>query len=252
MKKLYQKIADEILEYSQKQGLAAGDKLPPERELAKHFKVSRSVVREAIIALEISGYLEVKPNSGAQLLQRSEQSDNFHDFDIGAFELLEARVLIEPETARLAAAHASPEDVEEMSSALEQIRRHEVNSELSEKADRRFHIAIARSSKNSALSSIVEYLWDVRENSKFCNEILRQSFEAAGPDPRFEEHTAVFKAIQDKNPEAAKAAMHTHLTRVLMHLLKTTEAETLAQANQKLEQNRRRYGSYCKSATGKS
>ena len=101
-RRLYRRILDQMLILIDSGEFPVGGRLPPERELAERFKVSRPTVREAIIALEARGRVEVKTGSGIYVLPFNSGGDRY-DASISAYELTEARALIEGEAAALAA-----------------------------------------------------------------------------------------------------------------------------------------------------
>src|SRR5881396_1870048 len=104
-RRLYRQIADQIAALIERGEYKAGERLPPERDLAKQLGVSRPSVREALIALEVEGYVEVRVGSGVYV--RGARATGTVDLaeDTGPFELIKARWLIEAECAALAAKH---------------------------------------------------------------------------------------------------------------------------------------------------
>src|SRR5207302_7198003 len=105
-RRLYRQIADQIRALIRSREFAAGARLPPERDLARQLGVSRPSVREALIALEVEGYVEVRIGSGVYVIERTAAPDPLPE-DSGPFELIRARWLIEAECAALAARHAT-------------------------------------------------------------------------------------------------------------------------------------------------
>jgi len=203
-----------------------GGRLPPERVLVERFQVSRLTVREAMIGMEILGLVEARRGSGVYVTAAPEEALKPSDLDIGAFELTLARQLIEGETAALAASTAAPEEIAELEQVLEGM---EAKSHLgvtvdTEAADRDFHMAIARLTRNEALVFVVRSLWDIRDHSPLCIEILRRS-RSAGVTPVIDDHRTIYNAIAARDPHAARKAMHDHLGRVIDNLLRVTEAE---------------------------
>jgi GntR family transcriptional repressor for pyruvate dehydrogenase complex len=110
-------------------------RLPAERELAVRYNVSRPTVREAIIALEVQGLVEVRVGSGAYVV-RLPGGDDMPGFNITAFELTEARLLVEGETAALAATQITDEEIAELEELLRAIARENLDPAGSDKADR--------------------------------------------------------------------------------------------------------------------
>lgn len=135
-----------------------GERLPPEREIAERLNVMRTVVREALIMLEIKGLVEVRRGAGIYVLDSAdnnemEGADVNHCNDAGPFELLQARQLLESNIAEFAALQATREDIIKMRQAL-QLEERELASSApggSESGDMQFHLAIAEATHNSML-----------------------------------------------------------------------------------------------------
>src|ERR1700756_2816229 len=158
-RRLYRQIADQIAALIEKGEYGAGQRLPPERDLAKQLGVSRPSVREALIALEVEGYVEVRVGSGVYVLGPSPAGRPATlPADSGPFELIRARWLIEGECAALAAKAATKAHVRAMEEALEQMEAERDRGTMPLAADRLFHLRIAEASGNSALALVVKTL----------------------------------------------------------------------------------------------
>jgi GntR family hexuronate regulon transcriptional repressor len=226
--KLYQRVANSIVEEIRSGKYPPGDRLPPERELAEEFGVSRPTVREAMIALEIRGIVEARRGSGIYVIETPSSDASEEALDIGPFEVTEARRLFEGEAAALAAAIITDEELAKLEALLERL---EANSttEVGERADRDFHIAIAEATRNSAISSVIENLWDMRYKSPMCMTMFDRARDA-GVQPRVDEHTEILQALKARDPQAARAAMRSHLDRVINAMLSATETDALERA----------------------
>lgn len=203
----------------------SGERLPSERELAEMLAVSRPSVREALIALEIEGYVDVRVGSGVfvtlpatsprapVLASLAEPLILAPQGDIGARDLLEARMLVEPACAELAARNATPAQLDTMEAAVMALP----SGDPSQHNDT-LHLTIAEASGNAALASTVLHLWKLSENSAIVNK-LNQHFVF---DEEWElahgEHLTLLKAIRNRKPQAARRAMHAHLADVLARL----------------------------------
>lgn len=219
-----------------------GSRLPAERELAQAYNVSRPTVREAIIALEVDGLVGVRQGSGVYVLAREPRTGTAGETDIGPFELLEARRAIEGEACALAAAHIDEAQLVRLEALVEEMRGDNLMDDIlrSEQVDRRFHMVIADASRNSAMVAAVDMLWDMRFRSP-QSRMLTTKAHAAGVKPRVDEHVAIVEALRSRDPEQARLAMRTHLSRVLDTLLETTEIEEIDQARERVQEQRRRY-----------
>jgi DNA-binding FadR family transcriptional regulator len=241
-RRLYEQIARRLAKAIADGTYAVGQRLPSERELAQSFGISRPTVREAIIALELDGLVDVRLGSGVYVLNRQPPSGHEGVKDIGPFELLEARRAIEGEACALAALRIDEAQLEQLMSLIEEMRTDNQQNEIlmSEDADRRFHELIAASTQNSAIIAAVQMLWDARSRSPQSHQ-LDDKGRARGLKPPIEEHTQIVRALKRRDPEAARAAMHKHLTRVIEGFLKATEVAELNRARAVVDEKRRRY-----------
>jgi GntR family transcriptional regulator, hexuronate regulon transcriptional repressor len=239
-RKLYVQVADSITDSIRSGKYAAGARLSSERDLAVEFKVSRTTIREAMIALEIRGLVEARPGSGIYVSEHPPADPDAHDLDIGAFELTEARRLFEGEAAALAAAIITDEQLQEIETLLEEMVSENARKQNEEKADRSFHVAIARATRNPAITTIVEILWDMRYKSPLCVDMLERA-RRAGVQPRVSEHRRIFAALKQRNPKAARVAMRDHLRRVIDAVLAATETDAVDRARKKAVSDREEY-----------
>ena len=144
-----------------------GQRLPSERELAQTFGVSRPTVREAIIALELDGLVEVRLGSGVYVMNRLAAHGHGAREGHRPFELLEARRAIEGEACRARGAAHRRCAARAASELIAEMRDDNLHNEIlmSEDADRRFHELIASSTQNSGIIAAVQMLWDARARS---------------------------------------------------------------------------------------
>src|SRR5438034_4481935 len=167
-RRLYRQIADQIRTLIRSREFPAGARLPPERDLAKQLGVSRPSVREALIALEVEGYVEVRVGSGVYVSgSRAGASAAALPADSGPFELIRARWLIEAECAALAAKSATRAQVRAMEEALDHMEAERDRGVAPLASDRLFHLRIAEASGNSALALVVKTLWEQRTGPLF-------------------------------------------------------------------------------------
>jgi len=143
-----------------------GSRLPPERVLAEQFNVSRPTVREAIIALEVRGRVEVKTSSGVYVIDKPE--DTSRKIEVSAFELTQARALVEGEAAALAASSITQDELERLHQSLLDME----NGDNPEQADREFHSIISTATRNNAILYAVHAVQElIKERSHkklFC------------------------------------------------------------------------------------
>jgi len=215
-RRLYRQIADQIRTLIRSGEFVAGSRLPPERDLAKQLGVSRPSVREALIALEVEGLVEVRIGSGIYVQPGAGRLGDKpgHAVDGGAtagpFELLRARYVIEAETAALAAKSAKKNQVQAIEEALDTME-HELHDDRQPLGgDRMFHLRIAEATGNGALVAVVDMLWEDRTGP------LYKQLEHHYDSPKLwhsamAEHRAVLKAIAARDAAGARAAMQRHL-----------------------------------------
>ena len=210
-RRLYRQIADQIAALIEEGEYAAGHRIPPERDLARQLGVSRPSVREALIALEVEGYVEVRVGSGVYVLgPRPEHSGHALPPDSGPFELIRARWIIESECAALAAKNATRAQARAMEEALEQMEADRDQGTVPLSADRLFHLRVAEASGNSALALVVKTLWDQRTGPLFLR--LEHHFDTPQLwTVAIKEHREVLSAIAKHDAAAARAAMRRHM-----------------------------------------
>jgi DNA-binding FadR family transcriptional regulator len=249
-RRLYERIARQLAKAIADGVYDVGQRLPSERELAQSFEVSRPTVREAIIAIELDGLVEVRLGSGVYVKNRLPPPGEERVKDIGPFELLEARRAIEGEACALAAMRIDDEQLEQLAALIEEMRADNSHNEIimSEGADRRFHELIATSTQNSAIIASVQMLWDARARSPQSHS-LDDKNRAIGLKPPIDEHALILRALKRRDPDAARAAMHKHLTRVIDNMLEATEVADIKRAQAVAAEKRRRYSSRQRAST---
>jgi len=215
----YQKLAASIAALITEGEFKVGDRLPSERALADRFSVSRTLVREAIIVLEIQGNVEVRGGSGIYVCAPAPgavapASAYTLSPGPGPFELLRARCLIEAEIAAVAAESRKDSDLDRIYSALVEMRENMHDKEANEAADRLFHLRIAESTGNSVLLQMVTAVWDHTKapiwsqlEAHFHTPALRRASQ--------DDHQRVFTALLERDADAARKAMRAHIERVI-------------------------------------
>ena len=212
-RRLYRQIADQLVALIANGEYEPGARLPPERDLAVQLGVSRPSVREALIALEVEGHVEVRVGSGVYVTQAGTRSSDAKQLasDSGPFELIRARWLIESECAALAAREGTATQLR----AIEQAYHAMVATPATASNERvldddsLFHQRIAEASNNSALVLVVRTLWEQRMGPLFMQ------FENHFTVPETwttvnAEHRAVFDAIMRRDAREARNAMRRH------------------------------------------
>lgn len=240
MRRLYQQVADQLRADITAGKYEVNSRLPAERLMAAEFDVSRPTIREAIIALEIGGLVEVRVGSGVYVVSKTGDRHAPTELDIGPFELLEARRMIESDLASVAAARIDALQLARLDQLLEEMTHENEIGAVGERADREFHNVIAQATRNSALVSTVEHLWSVRETSPMIVTMLNKA-RAYGIQPMIEDHQRIVDALRERDPDGAHSAMHSHLSRVIDALLESTEAEAVERARMEARALREQY-----------
>lgn len=216
VKRLYLQIAEQLSDMIHSGQIAVGARLPSERDLAARFDVSRPTVREAMIALEVSELVEIRSGSGVYVREHPEQHSLSSSLnEPGPFEILEARLLVEGEAVALAAQRISQQELHQVRKLLKEMEALAgEDAEASEQVDQKFHLLIAEASRNSALSTTVQWLWGLRNKAE-TSSAFHAKLRERGSEPILADHQAIFDALQKKDSEAAREAMHGHLRRVM-------------------------------------
>ena len=215
--RLYRQIAEQLRGLIVEGEFAAGTRLPAERDLAKQLGVSRPSVREALIALEVEGWVEVRTGSGIYVQEARQRSGahaprngNGTGTDWGPLELMRARELVEGEVAALAARNARKAHIAAMAGALAQMREESEAGHEPRGGDEAFHTAIAQACGNEVLGDTVRSYWSARHGPIFSR--LGDYFEnPASWSAALVEHAAVLDAIRARDAQAARDAMQQHL-----------------------------------------
>lgn len=212
-RRLYQQIADRIRHLIREGRFPVGGRLPAERDLAQQLGVSRPSLREALIALEIAGNVEIRMGSGIYVALEPE-ARTLHGISIGEspLEIMQARQVIEGSLVGLACARMTAEALARLRTTLDGMR---ANVEVDRKAmalDRQFHLLIAEQAGNSVLTRTVRDLFDERHSPLTAQ--IRNRFESNDTwASALAEHEMVYAALEAKDPLLAQAAMRTHLER---------------------------------------
>ncbi|AKM09432.1 FadR/GntR family transcriptional regulator [Croceicoccus naphthovorans] len=236
-KRLYQDVARQIVDLVQSGEFPPGSRLPGERDLAERLGVSRVTIREAEIALQAIGKLEIKTGSGVYV-RKGEATLAQQLPSVSAFEVTEARLLVESEAAALAARNISDEEIAELGNLVDTMGK--ADSKTADEADEKFHLLIARASNNAALMHVIGSLWRMREDLP----AVKATYESVcvhDAQERAAEHREVYDALANRDPAAARGAMRSHFQRLIESMLDTTERQALAELQQKANESRERY-----------
>jgi DNA-binding FadR family transcriptional regulator len=212
-RRLYQQIADQIRAFIRDGNLPSGARLPPERELALQLGVSRPSLREALIALEIDGRIEIRMGSGVYVCASTQGTSERATPALGESpsEMMQARAMLESSAVTLAAARVTPHNLARVKERLEAMRQDGRHGRTQIENDRNFHLAIAEMTGNSVLVRLVGELFDSR-HSPISSRMSARTEDSDAWQAAFVEHEAVYRALEARDPQAAVAAMLHHLS----------------------------------------
>lgn len=211
--------------------LKPGDKLPTESSLMAQHGVSRTVVREAISHLQAAGLVQTRHGIGTFVLERPQAALGIDPESIltlrDVLAVLELRIGVESETAGLAAARRTEEQIADLGAALHEMQESMAEGRPAVEADKRFHLLIAQSTGNRYFVDILEQLGNaIIPRARLNTPVLEQDKPADFAERVSREHEDIYRAIERRDPEAARAAMRTHLS---------NSRERLMQAQRRLE-----------------
>ena len=213
--KVYAEVAAQIQRLIAEGRLKPGDKLPPERELAEIFGVSRSSVRDAIRVLEVQGLVEPRHGDGTVVreipIDRLVRplADAVSAGKDQLADLFDMRKMLEPPLARAAAFRATDEDVRALERIVERQTQRVRAGELALEDDNEFHYRIAATAKNQVVLRTMDILMDLLRDSR------RRSLQGPGrAEKSLEGHRRILDAIERRDPEAAAQQMRAHIEEI--------------------------------------
>src|SRR5450830_692478 len=210
--RLYRQISDQLRKLIVDGEFPVGSRLPSERDLSVQLGVSRPSLREALIALEVEGYIEVHMGSGIYVCPPSPAPEGEIDLSTeeGPLELIRARAMLEGEVAYAAAKHGKKAQIDAIAAALQQMIEHTNAGSNPLEADRLFHIRVAEATGNSVLVGLVTQLFDARLGPLFKR--LHSHFDTVEVwKDAINEHARLMKALRERDPDKARLAMRRHM-----------------------------------------
>jgi DNA-binding FadR family transcriptional regulator len=238
-RRVFEDVADQILQLIKSGHFQPGARLPGERELSERFGVSRVTIREAEIALQAMGWIKIKTGSGVYVLDAPAASKH-GTRAVSALELTEARSLFEAETAALAASTITDEELAKLDLLIEAMVDDSLDDDQITSIDREFHITIARASKNEAIIHVVEALWKLRlelPEVRASHSLVCRKDGAA----RRAEHAEIVEALRAHDPARARVAMRRHFGRLLESMINASEERELLELRRKSAESRARF-----------
>lgn len=223
-KKQYQEIAQILSKQIQSGQYPVGSKLPPERMIAESYSVSRTIVREALIMLEVMGIVSIRQSSGIYIISQPKQNIIG---SMGPFELLQASQLVETNIAAFAAKMITRVNIESLKIILEKELQKTVDHGSNRENDRQFHLIIAESTQNQMLVSTVKNLWD-NKDEVFNSELLSEHTNTKGYRLKwYADHQQILAALCRRDSVGAYKAMWQHIENEKNILLAISDTHSL-------------------------
>ncbi|SAK94138.1 GntR family transcriptional regulator [Caballeronia hypogeia] len=219
-RRLYLQIADKLRGLIEQKDFAPNGRLPSERELAQTLGVSRPSVREALVALELEGRVEIRMGSGVYIVAAPAAKPPTSEGELGEspIEIMNARSVIEGAIAASVAPFAKPKELKALRAVFEMMAREVDNGQVPQAADRAFHIAIAQMTGNDVLVRTVGSLYDERHSP--LSSTLRGHFEGEETwAAALGEHREILEALEARDAIQAQAAMQRHMRQSAARLM---------------------------------
>jgi len=210
----YLQIAKNLADQIDRDIHPLGSKLPPERELASSLLVSRTTVREALLALELMRYVEIRLGSGVFVLPKSDrqplEAETVLADEVGPFEIVEMRRLLEGSIASKAAERINDDQLERLAQCHSQMEASVDDIPSFDGADREFHALIAEASGNSLMQRYVRELWQMRSGALWPRW-YDQTRSRANRLQSVADHQRILTALRRHLPDVAGTAMRAHI-----------------------------------------
>ncbi|MFV0333023.1 MAG: FadR/GntR family transcriptional regulator [Tropicimonas sp.] len=210
----YLEIAEALAARIEAGEYATGQRLPPERDLAQALDVSRTTLREALLALEIMRFVEIRTGSGVIVLPEHQRDRKRGELiisdEVGPYEVLEVRRTIEGLSAYHAASRATTEQLDELERIVARTEAAINDVSVFDRADEEYHARIAQATGNGVLELYADHLWRMRRGA-LCERWFAQTRKVSTRRQSVEEHWRILRALQRRRPEIARSAMEQHI-----------------------------------------
>ncbi len=231
------RISDEIMQQMRQVLLSgkvkSGERMPTERQMAEQFGASRASVREALRGLEQQGVITIRKGvNGGVFVAVMDHGMIARPLEtllrlkkVSIHQISEARLVFEPEAARLAALRATPEDLAAMQAVIEQMQQAVRRGQTFTSYDLKFHKLVAHAARNPILEMLADSMLDV---ASVVITQLRPSLEVLRHVCNC--HVQVFDAVQKRQPELAERRMREHIVETQARLAKHDKKQTRGRA----------------------
>lgn len=226
-KKQYQEIGSDLRVKIQQGKFPVGSRLPPERNIAETYGVSRTIVREALLMLELEGTVDIRQGSGVYVLcipdEETQESQVHHR--IGAFEMLQARQLLESNIAAFAARMATRADIDNLRITLEKEQAAIAVNDYRSDYDKLFHLQIAGATQNQMLLESVSHIWTCRDDNPLWQQLYAHVGKHGYRLKWLADHQTILAALRRRDVPGSYQAMWEHLENVKSTLMAISDAD---------------------------
>jgi GntR family hexuronate regulon transcriptional repressor len=238
----YARVTAKLKERIASGEFAIGARLPPERELATFYEVSRPTIRETMIALETEGFVSVRPGSGVYVISMRSRLSRTFEKNVDLFELIQARCVMESEACALAANQISSDQSQVLKCAVEDMRLCHENHDIIgfEHAERRFHLGIAEASGNAAVFIAIVTLWNIRPFKSQTGVLSEKIFSLIGRNG-FNNYEKIIDSLKLGNGKKASFLLKQYYNIIIDDILKDMELLAIDQARAIIKKKRDRY-----------
>ncbi|MEP9308362.1 GntR family transcriptional regulator [Enterobacter cloacae] len=228
-KKQYQEIGEDLRAQIIQGHYPVGSRLPPERNIAEKYGVSRTIVREALLMLELQGTVDIRQGSGVYVMRIPEEHENeeerFLNSDVGPFEILQARQLLESNIAAFAAKMATRADIDNLRRIIEQEQRAIAADDNSQDNNKMFHLVLAGATQNQMLLATVESIWHHMGSSPLWQQFNGHIASRAYRLKWLGDRQTILAALRRRDVMGAWQAMFQHLENVKKSLLELSDED---------------------------
>jgi DNA-binding FadR family transcriptional regulator len=195
-----------------------GDRLPPERDIARQLGTSRSTIRNALQLLEEDELVTRKAGSGTYVAQNTRAEADDVAETTSPLELVEVRAALEPRMVRLAVLNAKPRDLDRLWEMLAEVERTGSDADRFSRCDQQLHLAVAKATHNPLIIWIYQQVNRIRSHRHWV-AVQPKVLTAERIGAYNAEHRSLVEAISVRDGERAAQIMQAHLQAARQHLL---------------------------------
>lgn len=228
-KKPYQEIGEDLRAQIMQGLYPVGSRLPPERNIAEKYGVSRTIVREALLMLELQGTVDIRQGSGVYVMRIPQENDSEEEqmlnSDVGPFEILQARQLLESNIAAFAAKMATRADIDNLKRIIEQEQRAIAANDTTQDNSKMFHLVLAGATQNQMLLTTVEKIWLQMDSSPLWQQFNAHIASRVYRLKWLGDRQTILAALRRRDVMGAWQATWQHLENVKNSLLELSDED---------------------------